>query len=257
MRKITKERLKVSLELLGIQSGDIVFMHSALSSAGDVVGGADTVIDAFLEVLGENGTLGVSTLSFGEPFDAQTSPSAVGIISETLRMRAGAERSLRPIHSVAAIGRDAKKLCEGHELCDTNCGEGSPYRKLAEMGGKIVLFGVDMNRNTTLHTIEDMVDASFLEEYTVAMPTYMPDYRGKTMTLKKFPPGHRDFLRFTPVLRREGVLIEGRAGHAKLQCIDAGKMIELGEKEMRRDPFFFLCENPACEYCVGKRKAVE
>ncbi len=255
MRSVTKEQIKVSLSLIGIEAGDVVFMHSALSAPGVVEGGADAVIDAFLEVLGENGTLAVSTLSFDSPFDAKTSPSAVGLISETLRKRAGAVRSLRPVHSIAAIGKKAKELCEGHENCMTNCGEGSPYRKLADMNGKIVLFGVDMNRNTTLHAIEDMTDASFLEECTVDMPTYVPDYQGKKMLIKKFPPGHRDFLRFTPILRREGALAEGRVGLAKVQCIDVKRMFALGLSENERDPFFFLCENPACEHCVGKRKA--
>ncbi|HBE13004.1 MAG TPA: hypothetical protein DCY74_02405, partial [Clostridiales bacterium] len=135
----------------------------------------DGVIDAFLDVIGDEGTLAVSTLAFGAPFDADTTPSAVGLISETLRKRKGAIRSLRPVHAIAALGKRAKELTEGHEHCSSNCGEGSPYRKLIDMNGKIILFGVDMNRNTTLHAIEDWMDASFLEDYTIMMPTYMPD----------------------------------------------------------------------------------
>ncbi|HCG36672.1 MAG TPA: hypothetical protein DER23_10065 [Clostridiales bacterium] len=257
MRKVTKEQIQTSLKLMGIEKGDVIFMHSALSAPGIVEGGADGVIDAFLDVIGDEGTLAVSTLAFGAPFDADTTPSAVGLISETLRKRKGAIRSLRPVHAIAALGKRAKELTEGHEHCSSNCGEGSPYRKLIDMNGKIILFGVDMNRNTTLHAIEDWMDASFLEDYTIMMPTYMPDYQGKTMVLKKYPPDHRDFLRFTPVLRKEGALIEGRVGLAKVLCIDVKKMYELGIREMKRDPFFFLCENPACKFCAKKRKAVQ
>lgn len=60
---VTKEGLKRGLRELGLKEGDIVGVHSSLSSFGYVDGGADTVIDALLEVVGEEGTIVMPTHS--------------------------------------------------------------------------------------------------------------------------------------------------------------------------------------------------
>lgn len=254
MKPIRKEQIVFDLQLGGIQRGDVVMMHSALSSIGYVEGGADAVIDAVLEAIGPEGTFAVSTMSFHNPFDAATDPSTVGIISETHRLRKESIRSLRPVHSINAIGARAKELTQDHALCETNCGAGSPYLKLRDMGGKIILLGVDMNRNTTLHAIEDVMDAVYLVNQEIPAPTYMPDFQGKTMVMKKFCPGHRNFIGFTPDLRREEAMVEVCVGHALAKIIDVRKMFALGQRRMQEDPLFFLCKNENCEHCAPFRK---
>ena len=254
MKPVTKEQIVYSLTLGGIQKGDIVLMHSALSSIGFVDGGADTVIDAILEAVGEEGIFAVSTMAFNHPYDPENDKSPVGIISETHRLRANSIRSLRPVHCINAIGAQAEELTRDHDKCETNCGAGSPYQKLRDMGGKIILLGVDMNRNTTLHAIEDIMDSVYLETNEVPAPKYMEDYQNKTLVMKKYCPGHRDFLSFTPALRREGALVEVKIGNALAKIIDVKKMYALGEKLLAENPLFFMCENENCSYCSNAHK---
>ncbi|MBQ7032745.1 MAG: AAC(3) family N-acetyltransferase [Clostridia bacterium] len=246
---ITKEQMVRDFRLCGICEGDLILLHSSLAAIGHVEGGADAVVDALLEVLGPRGTLAVSSMDGSKPFDAATSPVVVGIINETVRTRPNAIRSLRPSHSIAAIGRLASYLTAGHDTAETNCGHGTPYEKLCELGGKIVLLGVDMNRNTTLHTLEDFVDAPYLEDHTFAAPTYMKDYEGKTMTVKRYPPGHRDFLSFTKDLRRADAMTEGRVGNAVVKVIDVPKMFEIGLALLQDNVNYFLCDNKRCVDC--------
>ena len=255
MKSVTKEEIVYALKLGGIENGDVVLMHSAMSAIGHVEGGADTVIDAVLDAVGPDGTFAVSTMTFDNPFDVENSPSTVGIISETHRKRPNSLRSLRPVHSINAIGAKAEELIRDHDLCETNCGIGSPYLKLREMGGKIILLGVDMNRITTLHAIEDIMDSVYLVNRTVPAPKYMEDYEHKTMVMKKFCPGHRNFLGFTADLRKADALIEVCIGNAMVKIIDVRKMFALGEEMLTRDPLYFLCKNENCEHCAGVRKA--
>lgn len=255
MKTVTKEDIMFALQLGGIERGDVILMHSALSSIGQVEGGADAVIDAVLDVIGPEGTFAVSTMSFEHPFDPANAPSTVGIISETHRKRPNSVRSLRPVHSVNAIGARAEELTRDHDKCETNCGEGSPFLKLRDMNGKIILLGVDLSRNTTLHAIEDVMDVPYLVDRTVPAPMYMDDYENKTMVMKKFCPGHRDFLRFAPLLRRADAIIEVCIGNAVAKIIDAQKMFALGEQILAEDPLFFLCENENCDHCGAVRKA--
>ena len=249
---ITKRDICFSLEMMDIRPGDTLLTHSSLTAIGPVEGGADAVIDAFLEVLGSEGTLAMSTLTgWFAPFDAATTPSAVGYLSEVFRRRPGVLRSLHPVHSVAAYGKNAEYITRDHEKCPTGCGEGTPYRKIAELGGKAVLLGVDMDRNTTMHSMEEAIDARYLHETRIPAPTYLPGQ--KEFVLHKFPPGHRDFLSMTPYLRTHDLMVEGRIGSARVKVIDVQGMFALGERLMAEDPLLFICKNENCNSCHWSR----
>lgn len=251
---INKESIKFSLELMNILKGDIILVHSALSSMGYVDGGAATVIDALLETVGEEGTVAMSSLTgWSDAFDPTTTPSAVGRISEEFRKRKMAVRSLHPVHSVVAIGKHAKFITDDHDKCETGCGTGTPYLKLRDLGGKVMLLGVDMDRNTIMHSLEEEINALYLRTLTIPAPSYIEDYKNKTFTLKKFPPGHRDFIGFTPILRKREAIIEGRIGNAAVKVMDIDKLFEIGLEVLREDPLFFICNNPNCNSCHWSR----
>lgn len=250
MKSITFEKILFSLGLMGIKENDILLVHSALTGIGYVEGGADTVIDALLAAIGKEGTLVMSTLTmWDKPFDPDNTPSAVGIISEKFRQRPGVLRSLHPVHSVAAYGPKARYITEGHDGCPTGCGEGTPYMKVAELGGKIMLLGVDMDRNTMMHTLEELADSRYLLTLDIPAPMY-PPYNGKGIfTLKKFPPGHRDYLSITRLLRKECVLIEGKIGNAVTKVIDAQGLLRVALPALKENPLHFICENEHCNFC--------
>lgn len=251
---ITKQEIKRALELMGIAAGDTLLLHSAMTAIGGVEGGADTVIDAFLEVIDEEGTLVMSTLTgWFAPFDAATSPSAVGYLSEVFRTRPGVLRSLHPVHSVCAYGKNAKFITEGHENCKTGCGEGTPYLKIRDLGGKALLLGVDMDRNTVMHSLEEAIDARYLRTLDIVAPTYLEDYQNRTFTLEKFPPGHRDFMMITPYLRRAGAMTEGKIGKAVTKCIDMQKLFAVVMPMLEKDPLLFICHNDHCNSCHWSR----
>lgn len=58
-QSVTQADIADGLRKLGLKQGDVAFVHSSLSSFGYVEGGAETVVKAFLDVLGEDGTLAV------------------------------------------------------------------------------------------------------------------------------------------------------------------------------------------------------
>ena len=58
------EKITKDLRSLGVKAGDVLLVHSSLSSMGHVEGGAETVIAALRAVLGEEGTLMLPTLSY-------------------------------------------------------------------------------------------------------------------------------------------------------------------------------------------------
>jgi aminoglycoside 3-N-acetyltransferase len=92
-----------------------------------------------------------------EVFDARSTPTNVGAIPEYFRTRKGASRSIHPTHSVCAIVRRTRELLDDHGLDCTPCGPHSPFRKLAETTGKIVMLGCGLCPNTTMHALEEYV----------------------------------------------------------------------------------------------------
>lgn len=53
----TIRSIEKDLRKLGIEQGDLLLVHSSLSSIGWVCGGSQSVIEALLNVVGEKGTL--------------------------------------------------------------------------------------------------------------------------------------------------------------------------------------------------------
>ncbi len=155
--RVTAEILRGSLEALGVKAGDLVLVHSSLSSFGYVEGGADTVIDAFLTLLTPDGTLVMPTLSqksFESALEdwSMDRPSDVGLITETFRKRPGVLRSDQETHSVCASGKLAYELTREHKGYGPRFGpysewafsESSPWQKMYEHHAKVVFLGVDL-----------------------------------------------------------------------------------------------------------------
>jgi aminoglycoside 3-N-acetyltransferase len=226
-----------------------------MASLGQVDGGPDAVIDVLLETVGEDGLVVVPTFACDPPFDRRTSPTPLGAIPDRLWRRPNAVRSLHPTHSVAAIGRGAEELIGDHEKAATAYAEGTPYHTLATTGGKILLLGVDQDRNTTLHTAEALSGAVYLTDIT---GTYVDD-NGKQVTIPvaAMAGPHRDFIGLDRLFREHGVMRMGNIGGAVCRLMDAGAMLEVAMQALKQDPAAVLCENPNCADCVMQRGKIK
>jgi len=243
--RVAKGELVADFGKLGLCPGDIVLVHSSLSSIGYVEGGADTVVDALLEAVDPGGTVVVPTLT-GSPslspwnppvFDPSETPCWTGAIPEALRRRPEAVRSRHPTHSVAAIGPRAREITEGHEDCLTPCGPGSPYYKISRLGGRILLLGVGLDVNTTFHCTEELagvpnrilpqpVEARIVTESgVITRNLFIHNYFGP-------PP---DFSGFEPFLKGTSIVRRGKVGKADCLLLDSGLLVERTLSLLRRD----------------------
>ena len=175
----TRAALCRDIARLGVQPGDMVMVHAAVSRVGRLLNGPDALIGALLDAVGPGGTILAYTdwearyeelldaegcvpeewRAHVPPFDAGTSRAIRdnGALAEFLRTWPGARRSGNPGASVAAVGARAGWLCEGHPL-DYGYGEGSPYAKLVAAGGKVAMIGAPLDTMTLLHHAEHLAD---------------------------------------------------------------------------------------------------
>ncbi len=239
--RITQADIEQGLRELGLHEGDVVLLHSSLSSFGDVAGGARTVVEAFLAVLGEQGTLAVPT--FG----------SLGVVTEVVRDDPRAVRSIHPLASVAAIGAAAEAICKNHWKAETAHAQDTPYMRIAERGGYVCLAGVDQDRSTTLHTAEELLRLPYLTDRT---RTFMTETGEVTRTYRSFPGPHRDFIGLDRLLRKKGVMRFGRIGDSVVRLMKSQDLIDVCVEAGRADPAFVLCDNPNCADCVAQRAAI-
>jgi len=247
---VTRADIVEGLRNLGINAGDILHIHSSLKSMGSVEGGADTVIAAFMDVVGPKGLVSFPTHTWGtvnarQPvFHEELSPSTVGLVSETFRKRPDAVRSLHPTHSVAAAGYHTLEFTAGHELDDTPCGPHSPYRRLVEWKGKVVMLGINLECMTLLHAFEEMAEAPWTFSpgrqllYTVRRDgtiIKVPSRRHSWM-----PEVERDFPGLEPGLLRVNAMRIGQIGAASVRVVDAWKSSEHLVPALKKDPGYFL-----------------
>ena len=168
MKSVTKTDVTKTLLDLGVTNGDVILFHSSLKSFGHVEGGADAVIDGALAAIGKEGTLIAPTLakqSFPiayKVWNKDTSPAEIGLIPETFRRRPEALRSDQATHSCAAIGKFAAYLTEAHSTLGPRIfpygnyafSHGSPWQRLYDLDGKILLMGAPEDTVTMRHFVE-------------------------------------------------------------------------------------------------------
>ncbi len=253
---LTKDEIVKGLKKLGLPEGCAVMVHSALSSFGEVAGGADTVIAALLEAIGPQGTLLMPAMSSGGVFEVDASPSRVGLITEVFRSYPGATRSLHPTHSVTALGPLTETLIEGHIDQPTAIGMESPWGRLARRDDGFILFlGVDQDRNTLLHLAEEMVDSVYLN--TITREYMDADGRKQTKVLAQYPGPHRDFIGLDSLFKQAGIMKTAKIGNAVCRLMPAQQILALTVAALKADPAAVLCDNPHCRDCVRQRAAIK
>lgn len=238
---ITKNDLIKDIKKSGLKKGDIVIVHSALSSIGKIKDGADTLLAAFLDVLGPEGTIAAPI--FGD----------LGIFTKTI---ANHKRSVWSdgAGQAAAIGKDAEFICKDHHKAKAAHGEGSPYVKIADLGGYVMLLGVDQDRNTTLHTTEELCRMPYLS--TREFQTKTKSGKILKRKWKLFPGPHRDFIGIDKILRNSGKMKTGNIGNAVVRLIKSRDLIDIIVKKLKEDPAVILCDNPECSDCVRQKAKI-
>lgn len=237
---VTEQSIIEQLKLIGITNGDVVMIHSSLSKIGFVENGANTVIDAIINAIGNDGTIVMPAfpaigfnydyLKTNPVFNVRETPSKMGIITEVFRKRNQVLRSLHPTDSVCAIGKQAEYLVNDHFNQLTPYNSHSPFYKICQLHGKIILIGVDLNSLTHFHTSEDAIDNfAFSVYHKTQFNTQVIDENGfmKTMLTKVHNPEwskKRKCNDFILPFENAGFLKHFKIGNAACMIIHANEM---------------------------------
>ena len=263
MTRLDRSLVARHVERSGIRSGMNVFVHSSLSGIGHVEGGASTVVDGLLDVLGPTGTLMVPTFTFSRTrvFDVIRSPSATGAISEAVRQRPDSVRSPHPSHASCAIGPLAEWLMADH-LRTGPLAIDSPEDRMASVDGYVFLLGVGHTVNSTVHVGEAYAGAPARRTHfnplaPVRMTVVSPDRAEIVVTLTDMPGCSAGFGAVESPLRSLGAISDGHVGEAPCQLMRGDAVIRETVALLRRDPYALMCSNTECGTCAKARVAVD
>lgn len=247
----SKEDLKAFLSAMGLDGTGTLMVHSSMKSIGNVAGGADTVLDALSEFF-RDGLLVLPAFTYATvvfnknpDFYSDTTPSCVGILTELFRKRQNVKRSLHPNHSIAALGKDAAEFTANHQFSKSSFDKNSPFKKLLDRNGKVLLIGVNLNRATIIHAIEEWADLPILSEKPHIFNVYDVDGTQYEVRNHYHLGCHWDFFpRALPILLEQNAVKKVKFGDADSLLMDVAETQKILDRILRADRHFF--RNDAC-----------
>ena len=243
----TADDLVRDIQMAGVSTREPMLLHSSLKSLGNVEGGAaavvavcrmmfDTVLFPAFCGKPEDGPL------YPPVCDLLNTPTWAGIIPETARMSAAARRSIHPTHSLTAFGTRATELLSGHENTHSPCDENSPFFRLAEANGTIVLLGCSQNSNTMVHCCEEVARVPYHLQPQFTAGRVIADNREVIVNnrLHDWSKPPTDFNKIEPLLLDCGAMRSVTIGQATAHVISAAKMLNSVVAALKQLPEFLL-----------------
>ena len=250
VNEVTKQEIDEGFRHLGIAEGDTVLMHTAMRTIGRIEGGADTVVDALLEVLGKRGTLVVPTFTFaheGEEdpiIDPASDPSEMGAITEAVRRRPEALRSTAYRHSFAAIGRRAEVITQvdpANSAFDLR----SCFGVMLALGTQVIMLGLTYASSTSHHFAEFLCNVPYRHTIDITVKVRRADgtvYEQPMVDYQPKPEGGSYYGSRYPDFSRLGRMIEDRGrvglaaiGNSAVRRFRMRDLADLAQEEAHKD----------------------
>ena len=254
----TKQSLIADIKSLGIQPADVLTVHTSLKSIGRIddreATGAEVLISALKSCV-PDGLLVIPSHTYANiletpVFDIQRTMPCIGAVpcvAVQMANRAWEHRdntcirSFHPSHSVVAFGKDAYDFVKDERSSQMPMADNGCYDKLYHMGGKILLIGVGLERNTFIHRIDETFCDTYLAEGSIAPLDKYPitniDYDGSVHPRLarncNQPAPSRYYPQYQSLLEKAGALHYGKIGNASAIVCDARKTFDAISQAIR------------------------
>ncbi|MGN1147245.1 MAG: AAC(3) family N-acetyltransferase [Lachnospiraceae bacterium] len=239
--RMKKNEFVKELKNIGIQEGMELEVHSSLSSFGYVEGGAETVIEALMECVGENGSIFMPALRLGPAMELteedkkmgitvkikvlpEDAPKTdMGIIADTFRRRADVITS-EGIIRTSGWGLHAKEVVKG----------GLDY--VIHNGGKALLLGVDIYKLTAMHYMEDILPQE-ISDIFAPNEAVCKRYPSDEWFIETGEPPVKPWYTIQDMAYQKGIIKDGYIGKCKYMFFDIWDVVSLYRKELEKNPF--------------------
>jgi aminoglycoside 3-N-acetyltransferase len=228
-------------------------VHTSFRKVRPVEGGPLALVEALERALGPGGTLVMPTMTDGESvFDPGTTPTfGMGITAELFFRRPRVVRSPHPGASFAASGPVAGRVSAPHPLAPPH-GVDSPPGRVYELGGQVLLLGVEHSESTLVHVAESIANVPYSIEHPCLVEV---DGVARSVMIAEADHCCRGFRKLDAWLGpRQRV---GPVGNAIAKLCEARDLVSAALEHLERDPLVFLCPSAeGCEECDRARASI-
>lgn len=258
----SKKEIIEALRASGVKKGDIVFSHSNIAYFGFPEEGSSKeaagqiILDAFREVIGNEGTLIVPTFTYSFcknlVYDHQQSASTCGFFTEMVRNIPASQRSFDPLFSVTALGDKAGELTEN---VSRECfGKGSFWERFLHYNGMVCNLNFDA-ASTFIHYVERCLQVPYRKDRTfsgIAITNGKAQpYNSIFFSRSLEDPGAcPDFERFNQMALSRHSAKTVNLGRGAIVSIRAQKTYDLIETELRKDIAFLTVAGKCRKFAV-------
>ena len=239
----TKKDILAQLAAMGAPRDRAVLAHTSLRLIGNIEGGAEALLDAFIEYFtAEGGLFCVPTHTWhrlGEDvvLDMSSDENCLGAFSSVALRDGRGVRSENPTHSMVVFGdrERAERFIRDDAHVKTPTAPESAYGKLFSEGGYVLLAGVSQNKNTYLHAVAEILELpNRMEKEYYKVGVIRSDGARTDRDFKLFYADFSDdvshrFEKYDMAFRYHGCIKDGSIGNAPTQLCDARKMKETVE----------------------------
>lgn len=257
----TQQDIERNLKKLGISTGDMLFVRISYKAIGKVEGGPKAVIDAILNVIGDEGTLLATAFPKRIPsykrwfhrnyiYKKGMKPST-GAIPSVMCTYSNAFFSSNPISPYVAIGKNAEKITSIHRP-DTESYAIVKYI-ITNYNPKCLRIGGNELDGTTHLALSEVL--SDREEYQVRLPSgiYFIENgvkKWKERTVSKFCyNGYKQF--YIQYIQEDpsAVLKSGKVGEGDAVVTSMTRTYMIEKRYISEDPRVLFCKSDSCMTC--------
>jgi aminoglycoside 3-N-acetyltransferase len=256
---VSQSDLERALWKLGVDGSRDAIVHSSLSSFGNFVGGAGSLIRGL-----ENSvrTLVMPAFTYytlvwppehrsadwpqflgddGPPFRLDSPVSRdIGRVPQTLLERSGSRRSSHPALSFVAYGAAAGETLSAQNLEHPY----APVGVLYALDADVILLGVDQRSNTAMHYGEYLAGRPMLERWANtsggAVRTFYPNCSAA----------------FNPIERHLESYKSLELGKSQIAVMRVRDVVDTTQRLLERDPYALLCSYNNCR-CQAVREKIK
>lgn len=238
---MNKNELISEFKRIGITEGMELEVHSSLSSFGYVEGGAETVIEALIECVGESGSIFMPALRLSPPIELTEDDRNMGITVKIKVLPENAQSTDMGI--IADTFRQRKDVITGEGVIRTS-GWGVHASEAAKggldhvihNGGKALLLGVDIYKLTAMHYVEDILPkeiSNIFEPNKEILKKYPPD----KWLIEAGEPPVKPWYTIQDKAYRKSLIKDGYIGKCRYMFFDIWDVVSLYKEELENDPF--------------------
>lgn len=227
---------KEVLDNFGINKEGVLFVHSGSDYFSNIEGGPLSVLKTLIEYM-KHGTLMMPAFPFEgmaseyldeNEFSVVKTPSKMGLLTELFRRTPNVERSFHPTHSVCALGSSAEYITKSHHESPYPFGDCSPFGRLIELDGQVLMIGVGLEVLTLVHSAEDELKDQFPQSvyFSKAKKVKALDRENNIKSYETFVhdpniSSTKDIVQFEDTLIQSDILSLIVAGGVEFRLLDA------------------------------------